>query len=125
MFLLDEADVFLEKRSAVTIDRNALVSVFLREVEYFKGIMFLTTNRVDAFDPAFQSRIHIALKYYDLGEESRAKIWTAFLKRPGTTSDMNISSTEIALLAKKKLNGRQVRFQVRGSFWTGLLLIGI
>ena len=32
--LLDEADIFLERRSTHEIMRNAMVSVFLRELEY-------------------------------------------------------------------------------------------
>lgn len=44
------------------VHRNALVTIFLRMLEYFNGILFLTTNRVMSFDPAFQSRIHMALK---------------------------------------------------------------
>lgn len=47
ILLLDEADVFLEKRNMQDIHRNALVSVFLRQLEYFQGILFLTTNRVE------------------------------------------------------------------------------
>jgi ATPase family associated with various cellular activities (AAA) len=56
VLLLDEADVFLEERSIHDIHRNALVSIFLRLLEYFQGILFLTTNRVETFDDAFQSR---------------------------------------------------------------------
>lgn len=47
VLLLDEADVFLEKRTIQDIHRNALVSIFLRLLEYFQGILFLTTNRVE------------------------------------------------------------------------------
>lgn len=47
LLLLDEADVFLEKREVHDIHRNALVSIFLRLLEYFQGILFLTTNRVE------------------------------------------------------------------------------
>lgn len=47
ILLLDEADVFLEKRNIHDIHRNALVSIFLRQLEYFQGILFLTTNRVE------------------------------------------------------------------------------
>ena len=46
ILLLDEADVFLEERNMHDIHRNALVSIFLRQLEYFQGILFLTTNRV-------------------------------------------------------------------------------
>ena len=38
LVLLDEADVFLEKRTSEgSITRNAMVSVMLRLVEYFQG----------------------------------------------------------------------------------------
>ncbi|KAF2455723.1 P-loop containing nucleoside triphosphate hydrolase protein [Lineolata rhizophorae] len=61
--LLDEADVFFEARKADVADaaeRNALVAVFLRHLEYFSGIVFLTTNRIHVFDNAMKSRIHFA-----------------------------------------------------------------
>jgi len=59
ILLLDEADVFLEQRSLHELERNKLVSIFLRVLEYSECILFLTTNRVQTFDAAFQSRIHI------------------------------------------------------------------
>ncbi|EGO02301.1 hypothetical protein SERLA73DRAFT_49637, partial [Serpula lacrymans var. lacrymans S7.3] len=57
--LIDEADVFLEKRSLHEIERNALVSVALRLLEYHRGVLFLTTNRIKSFDEAFLSRFSI------------------------------------------------------------------
>jgi SpoVK/Ycf46/Vps4 family AAA+-type ATPase len=48
--LLDEADVFLEQRTLNDLTRNALVSVFLRILEYHDGILILTSNRVGNFD---------------------------------------------------------------------------
>ena len=56
VLLLDEADVFLQKRDNKDVMRNALVSIFLRQLEYFQGIMFLTTNRIADCDPAFESK---------------------------------------------------------------------
>jgi hypothetical protein len=72
--LLDEADVYLESRQKGEVKRNALVSVFLRELEHFQDIMFLTTNRVGTFDDAFLSRIHVGLLYKALADEDREKI---------------------------------------------------
>ena len=66
VLLLDEADVFLSLRNQNDLSRNAIVSVFLRTLEYYSGILFLTTNRVGALDPAFKSRIHISLYYPNL-----------------------------------------------------------
>lgn len=57
ILLLDEADVFLEKRNMHDIYRNALVSIFLRQLEYFQGILFLTTNRVEV--GIFQERVNV------------------------------------------------------------------
>jgi hypothetical protein len=37
--------------------------VFLRVLEYYSGILFLTTNRVGIMDEAFKSRIHVSLYY--------------------------------------------------------------
>jgi ATPase family associated with various cellular activities (AAA) len=55
--LLDEADVFLEERQTTDLAWNALVSVFLRVIEYYDGILILTSNRVGTFDEAFKSRV--------------------------------------------------------------------
>ncbi len=49
------------------IYRNALVSMFLQELEYYQEIMFLTTNWVKQFDDAIASKIHLSLKYESLG----------------------------------------------------------
>lgn len=57
ILLLDEADVFLEKRNMHDIHRNALVSIFLRQLEYFQGTLFLTTNRVEV--GIFQERVNV------------------------------------------------------------------
>ena len=61
VMLLDEADVFLAMRKQEDLRRNSIVSVFLRMLEYYKGLLFLTTNRVGSFDEAFKSRVHISL----------------------------------------------------------------
>ena len=38
ILLLDEADVFLEERSLHELERNKLVSIFLRVLEYYEGV---------------------------------------------------------------------------------------
>lgn len=76
--LLDEADVFLEQRSLEDLRRNALVSVFLRVLEYYEGILILTSNRVGTFDEAFRSRIQLSIHYKNLNAEDRALIWAKF-----------------------------------------------
>lgn len=109
VLLLDEADIFLEQRSLHDVHRNALVSVFLRELEYYQGIMFLTTNRVNQIDDAIASRIHLLLKYNSLGLDARRGIWESFLKKAvAKKGGACYNRKELDLLAKKDLNGRQV-----------------
>jgi len=111
--LLDEADVFLEQRDLQDLDRNALVSVFLRVLEYYEGILILTSNRVGTFDEAFRSRIQLALHYPTLNQFQRLRIWENFIDRLETFDDnaVNISDFRYHLedLSKEKMNGREIR----------------
>ncbi|KAK7963825.1 hypothetical protein PG988_010799 [Apiospora saccharicola] len=96
VLLLDEADVFLMKRDWKDTHRNAMVSsqkhgmthwfacakiVFLRTLEYYQGILFLTTNRVGVIDEAFKSRIHVSLRYPKVKLKSTLEIWKSTLNR--------------------------------------------
>ncbi|ETS86225.1 hypothetical protein PFICI_00053 [Pestalotiopsis fici W106-1] len=113
VLLIDEADVFLERRSLHDLHRNAMVSVFLRVLEYYAGILFLTTNRVNTFDDAFKSRIHIPIRYTELSIESRIQIWSNFCKMvPG---GVDIDDIGIATLAEHDLNGRQIKNVIKAA----------
>ena len=111
--LLDEADVFLEQRGLEDLNRNALVSAFLRVVEYFEGILIMTTNRVGTFDDAFKSRIQLALHYPPLGEERKRLIWKTFIERLDEFDENSIAYENLRgsldVLKNEKLNGRQIR----------------
>jgi AAA+ superfamily predicted ATPase len=107
IILIDEADAYLAERSLQDIQRNGLVSVFLRHLEYFQGIMFLTTNRLTTFDDAFQSRIHFAMKFGDLTTRAKKTIRETFLRK--VLTEAKISEEEIGDLSGKNINGRQVR----------------
>ncbi len=108
VLLIDEADVFLEQRSLHDMDRNAMVAVFLRHIEYYRGILFLTTNRIQAFDEAFLSRIHVALHFSNLTESTKAQIWRAFLTKAGISRE-ELSDALIEELAARDINGRQIK----------------
>lgn len=83
VLLLDEADVFLTQRSKSDMTRNALVSVFLRVLEYYNGLLFLTTNRVGTIDEAFKSRIHLSLYYVSLTNSKTQRRRSTNTKCPG------------------------------------------
>ena len=109
VLLLDEADVFLEQRSSHDLERNKLVSIFLRILEYYEGILFLTTNRVDNIDAAFQSRIHISMQYDELSPSSRRHIWVNFLNACPNGKKHNFSDGDLDKLADFNMNGREIK----------------
>jgi hypothetical protein len=104
VLLLDEADVFLEARSTSDLERNKLVSIFLRVLEYYEGILFLTTNRISNIDDAFHSRIHISMQYPPLTAANRRHIWNTFMSKTSGLSDGQLDA-----LAQVGLNGRQIK----------------
>lgn len=111
VLLIDEADVFLEQRELRDVNRNALVSIFLRMLEYFQGILFLTTNRVATFDEAFQSRIHIGLRYDKLDIQTKKGIWKGFIDRVRKLPEVevaDITEDDFTQLSNFEVNGREV-----------------
>ncbi len=105
ILLLDECDVFLEARSTHDLERNSVVSIFLRTLERYEGIMFMTTNRVGNMDAAFQSRIHVSIEYPDLTRESRRQIWANFVPAGRT----ELTDGDLDELSELSLNGRQIK----------------
>jgi hypothetical protein len=84
--------------------------VFLRLLEYFEGIMFLTTNRVTNFDAAFKSRIHHAIKYPELSHDSQRRLWMTFLTNNSQRLVPHwLDEAFLDNLANNMLNGRQIR----------------
>lgn len=79
--LIDEADIYMEHRKVQDLERNNLVAVFLRAMEYYKGILFLTTNRVGTFDEAFISRINLCIYYKPFSPEARKAVWEGFFRK--------------------------------------------
>ena len=108
IILIDEADVFLEARSNDDIARNTMVSVFLRLLEYYKGIIFLTTNRVKQFDKAFHSRISMAFGFKNMTEVDRIKIWESLIQK-AKEKGLEVGNIDIPSLSCFKINGREIK----------------
>ncbi|KAJ6543427.1 hypothetical protein DFH09DRAFT_1263180 [Mycena vulgaris] len=91
--LIDETDVFLEERGAADVTRNAMV----------------------AFDPAFQSRIHLSLHYRALLPRSKEQLWFAFLEKTRKTGQalQKLSVSQFEELSRLGLNGRQIKNAVK------------
>lgn len=107
--LIDEADVFLEKRDNINLKRNAVVSIFLKTLEKYNGKMFLTTNRITEIDEAFASRVTMIFEYNELNESNRFEVFSNLLKK----AKMDLPTDDIVALSKLELNGREIKNLIR------------
>jgi len=108
--LIDEADVFMSKRDDTDLNRNACASVFLRHIEQYTGILFLTTNRNASIDPAIDSRIHIRLRYDNLDFAGRTQVWAESFRR------YKIASVDPKEMAVYEINNREIANIVQLAF---------
>ncbi|KLU91978.1 hypothetical protein MAPG_10925 [Magnaporthiopsis poae ATCC 64411] len=110
VLLLDECDVFIQKRSASEMLQNEIVSVFLRLLEYYRGILIMTTNRADAIDRAVHSRIDLILHYPDLEPAAKEQIWRQFT---GRCVGHSLTDKDFRRLSRLPMNGRQIKNVVK------------
>lgn len=74
VLLLDESDVFVTQRGT-DLTRDAIVAEFLRVLEYFTGLAFLTTNRSNTIDEAILSRCAAIVPYSLPSRENAKLVW--------------------------------------------------
>src|SRR4051794_3043739 len=91
-------------------------SGFLRALEYYDGILFLTTNRIGTFDDAFISRIHVKLYYRPFTADERQEVWQTFInklmKERGNTMRVSIDAKDFIKgreMRELEYNGREIR----------------
>ena len=86
VLLLDEADVYIRRRGD-DMEQSAVVAVFLRVLETYSGLMFMTTNRGAEVDDAIESRC-IALITYEVPDKGDTKLlWKILSKQFGADID--------------------------------------
>jgi hypothetical protein len=107
VLLIDECDIFMESRTDNDIERNAMVGVFLRLLEYYDGVLFLTSNRAGNIDEAFYSRISMSLYYDPLGVDARKTVWTNLLRV------YDVENIDVEQIAHYELNGRKIKGVIR------------
>ncbi|KAF3061573.1 hypothetical protein GL218_03037 [Daldinia childiae] len=138
ILLLDEADVFscIEKKRGlyeewIPTHTYYVSQVFLRVLEYYAGILFLTTNRIGDFDEAFASRIHMSLYYPPLDEIATNRIFKLNFdlirdryKKNGRLIDIDDSGI-YSFVTKFWMENQQARWngrQIRNACQTALAL---
>lgn len=78
--------------------------------------MFLTTNKIENIDDAFQSRIDIILPYGDLSAEARLQVWVNFINKTGGTEAFDLTEQQVQQLAREyNLNGREIKNLIKSS----------
>lgn len=114
VLLIDEADVFIRTRGN-DLNQNAIVGVFLRVLEHFDGVLFMTTNRFldkdgDQFvDDAILSRCVAHLRYDMPTNIAIKKIFEVQLK----TLEVEFTECNLAeiidYLSKYNISGRDIK----------------
>ncbi len=74
ILLIDEADVYVHKRTT-DLKQNSVVGTFLRVLEYYSGILFMTSNRADIIDDAIISRCIVLVEYTQPTANEQKQIW--------------------------------------------------
>ena len=78
-------------------------------LDYYEGLLFLTTNRADVLDYAIRSRVMLRLEYPDLDASARAHVWETMFAAAG----LSLTGGSFQELAQPETNGRQIRNLVR------------
>jgi len=117
ILLIDEADVYIHARGD-DIHQNAVVGVFLRVLEYYRGVLFLTTNRGTTVDDAIISRLTARFRYKNPTPDEQMKLWSVLAAQNG----ISLSRGEIELIVSKnkKLSGRDIKNLLKLAYVAGM-----
>ncbi|WP_315766026.1 MULTISPECIES: ATP-binding protein [unclassified Bradyrhizobium] len=106
VMLIDEADVYIKRRED-DMTMNAVVGVFLRVLEYFNGLLFLTTNRIDDIDEAIVSRCIALIKFTSPDAEARRRIWQVMSEQFGLK--VEIALVDVLVETFPGASGRDIK----------------
>lgn len=84
--LVNECDIYIAKRGD-NINLNAIVAEMLQLVEYYPGLLFMTTNRPDDIDDAFVSRALAIIDYEAPKGDLVAESWRQIASLHGLKMD--------------------------------------
>ena len=106
IMLLDEADVYIRRRDN-DLQHNAIVAEFLRTLEYFDGLLFMTTNRIHDVDDAILSRCIATIKYDVPPRDAALRLWKTLAEQ----FQVELSDKLIASLvdAYPRASGRDIK----------------
>ncbi|MEM5439458.1 ATP-binding protein [Paraburkholderia diazotrophica] len=106
ILLLDEADVYIRRRDN-DLEHNAIVAEFLRTLEYFNGLLFMTTNRIDDVDDAILSRCIAKIHYETPPMRDAVRLWKLLAEQLG--ADIDDGLIETLTCAYPRASGRDIK----------------
>lgn len=106
VLLLDEADVYIRRRDN-DLQHNAIVAEFLRTLEYFSGLLFMTTNRVADIDDAVLSRCVAVIAYETPSPQDAARLWTTLAAQLG--AELPEGLVQRLVVAYPAASGREIK----------------
>jgi AAA+ superfamily predicted ATPase len=106
ILLLDEADVYVRKRGEDLV-QNAIVGVFLRVLEYYRGVLFMTSNMGIEIDEAIISRMTALFDYQRPDLDDQKRLWKILTEQNG----VKLTDAEILKVLNDlpKLTGRDIK----------------
>ena len=106
ILLLDEADVYIRRRDN-DLEHNAIVAEFLRTLEYFNGLLFMTTNRIDDVDDAILSRCIAKIHYETPPRIDAMRLWKLLAEQLG--ADLSDDLIDALTNAWPQASGRDIK----------------
>ena len=106
VLLLDEADVYIRRRDN-DLEHNAIVAEFLRTLEYFSGLLFMTTNRIDDVDDAILSRCIATIHYETPSRKDAGRLWRVLSAQFG--AELDNALVEALTDAFPQASGRDIK----------------
>ncbi|MDB6086638.1 MAG: family ATPase [Gammaproteobacteria bacterium] len=106
ILLLDEADVYIRRRDN-DLEHNAIVAEFLRTLEYFNGLLFMTTNRIGDVDDAILSRCIATIQYETPPKSDAIRLWKLLAEQFG--ADLSDDLIEALTIAYPTASGRDIK----------------
>lgn len=106
VLLMDESDVYIRRRGN-DLEHNAVIATFLRTLEYFDGLLFMTTNRGEDVDDAILSRCIAVIKFETPTQQNAISIWRVLADQ----LQVAISDNMITELVQKfpNVSGRDIK----------------
>lgn len=113
----DEADSMFYNRDLAERDWEIKsINVLLMELEKFKGVCILSTNRLGAMDKALERRIAVKVRFERPEQEQRRLIWEKLLPE-----DMPITDdVQIEHLSSEDLSGGEIKNVILNAARIGL-----